>query len=220
MNTEQTEILQRRAALHGALADVTRLRIVDLLAVSDRSATELGTALAIPSNLLAHHLKVLDSAGLLTRRRSEGDARRSYLSLNGHNEWLLRDLGAGQTQVSASRIVFVCTAAWRRVSDIPATSAGTHPGESTHHGAIATAQRHDLDLPAITPRALGPTDLTNDLIVTVCDRAHEDLDGRDWAHWSIPDPVPAGSDRAFDDALEAITTRVARLSAQVVSTTG
>ena len=131
MNTEQTEILQRRAALHGALADVTRLRIVDLLAVSDRSATELGTALAIPSNLLAHHLKVLDSAGLLTRRRSEGDARRSYLSLNGHNEWLLRDLGAGQTQVSASRIVFVCTAntarshlataAWRRVSDIPAT---------------------------------------------------------------------------------------------------
>ena len=54
----------------------------------------------------------------------------------------------------------------------------------------------------------------------MCDRAHEDLDGRDWAHWSIPDPVPAGSDRAFDDALEAITTRVARLSAQVVSTTG
>ena len=53
MNTEQTEILQRRAALHGALADVTRPRIVDLLAVSDRSATELGTALAIPSNLLA-----------------------------------------------------------------------------------------------------------------------------------------------------------------------
>ena len=226
MNTEQTGILQRRAALHGALADVTRLRIVDLLAVSDWSASELGATLAIPSNLLAHHLKVLDSAGMLTRRRSEGDARRSYLSLNGHNEWLLHDIGPGQTQVSASRIVFVCTAntarshlataAWRRVSDIPATSAGTHPGENTHQGAIAAAQRHDLDLPAIPPRALGTSELDNGLIVTVCDRAHEDLAGRDWAHWSIPDPVPSGTERAFDDAYDAITARVARLSAQVV----
>lgn len=227
MNTEQTESLQRRAALHGALADVTRLRIVDLLAVSDWSASELGATLAIPSNLLAHHLKVLDSAGLVTRRRSEGDARRTYLALNGHDEWFLRGVGSGQGQVSASRIVFVCTAntarshlataAWRRVSDIPATSAGTHPGENTHQGAIAAAQRHDLDLPAITPRALGESDLENDLIVTVCDRAHEDLDGRDWAHWSIPDPVPLGTNRAFDDAFEAITARVARLSGQVVS---
>jgi len=226
MNTEQTEILQRRAALHGALADVTRLRIVDLLAVSDWSASELGATLAIPSNLLAHHLKVLDSAGMLTRRRSEGDARRSYLSLNGHNEWLLHDIGPGQTQVSASRIVFVCTAntarshlataAWRRVSDIPATSAGTHPGENTHQGAIAAAQRHDLDFPAISPCALGTSELDYGLIVTVCDRAHEDLAGRDWAHWSIPDPVPSGTERAFDDAYDAITARVARLSAQVV----
>lgn len=227
MNTEQTESLQKTAALHGALADVTRLRIVDLLAVSDRSASELSATLEIPSNLLAHHLKVLDSAGLVTRRRSEGDARRAYLSLNAHHEWLLHDLHSEQGQIRASRIVFVCTAntarshlataAWRRISAIPATSAGTHPGERTHDGAIAAANRHDLDLPNITPRALGQSDLENDLIVTVCDRAHEDLDGRDWAHWSIPDPVPLGTNRAFDDAFEAIRARVARLSGQVVS---
>jgi DNA-binding transcriptional ArsR family regulator len=79
MNTEQTGRLQRRAAAHAALADVTRLRIVDLLAVSDRSAGELGASLGIASNLLAHHLRTLESAELVTRRRSEGDARRSYL---------------------------------------------------------------------------------------------------------------------------------------------
>ncbi len=37
--------------------------------------------LAIPSNLLAHHLHVLEQAGIITRRRSEGDRRRTYLQL-------------------------------------------------------------------------------------------------------------------------------------------
>jgi ArsR family transcriptional regulator, arsenate/arsenite/antimonite-responsive transcriptional repressor / arsenate reductase (thioredoxin) len=35
----------------------------------------------MPSNLLAHHLRVLEEAGLVTRHRSEGDKRRSYLRL-------------------------------------------------------------------------------------------------------------------------------------------
>ena len=37
--------------------------------------------LAMPSNLLAHHLHVLQQAGVITRRRSEGDRRRTYLRL-------------------------------------------------------------------------------------------------------------------------------------------
>ena len=37
--------------------------------------------LAMPSNLLAHHLRVLEQAGIITRRRSEGDHRRTYLQL-------------------------------------------------------------------------------------------------------------------------------------------
>ena len=229
MNTEQTASLARRAAVHAALADVTRLRIVDLLAVSDRAASELGASLAIPSNLLAHHLRSLEAAGLVTRRRSEGDGRRSYLSLNAHDEWVLRESGPEGREVRAARVLFVCTAntarshlaaaAWRRVSDVPASSAGTHPGESIHPGAKAAARRHSLDLPEVAPRLLDDTGDGHDLVVTVCDRAHEDLGGRDWGHWSIPDPVPAATDRAFDEAYEALTERVTRLAPRVLGAT-
>jgi len=228
MNTEQIERLRRRAALHAALADVTRLRIVDLLALSDRSASELGSALEIPSNLLAHHLGSLTSAGIVTRRRSEGDGRRSYLSLNAHDEGLLHEAGIDGPPVRAARVVFVCTAntarshlaaaAWRRVSDVPATSAGTHPGEAINPGALATAHRHSLDLPEVAPRSLDDVTAPDDLVVTVCDRAHEDLAGRDWAHWSIADPVPSGTDVAFDEAYADVTARVGRLAAVVSGT--
>ena len=82
MNSEQIEVLGRRARVHAALGDVHRLQIVDLLAISDLSSSELGAATELPSNLLAHHVKTLEDAGLVTRRRSEGDGRRTYLSLN------------------------------------------------------------------------------------------------------------------------------------------
>ena len=46
----------------------------------------------------------------------------------------------------------------------------------------------------------------------MCDRAHEELAGLDWAHWSIPDPVPAATSRAFDAAFADIEDRVTRLA--------
>ncbi len=70
-----------RTAIHAALADPHRLEIVDELAMSDRSPTELGRSLAIGSNLLAHHLSVLEDAGLVARQVSDGDARRRYVRL-------------------------------------------------------------------------------------------------------------------------------------------
>src|ERR1035438_1126286 len=81
MTTEQMADVAARAAVHAALADPARLLITDTLAVGDVSPSELAAMLAMPSNLLAHHLHVLEQAGLLTRRRSEGDRRRSYLRL-------------------------------------------------------------------------------------------------------------------------------------------
>ncbi|MGZ5354378.1 MAG: ArsR/SmtB family transcription factor, partial [Actinomycetota bacterium] len=57
--------LVHRAAVHAALADPSRLRIVDELAMSDRSPSELGAALGIGSNLLAHHVRVLEETGLV-----------------------------------------------------------------------------------------------------------------------------------------------------------
>ena len=44
-----------------------RLAVVDALAASDRSPSDLGHALGIDSNLLAHHLETLERAGLIER---------------------------------------------------------------------------------------------------------------------------------------------------------
>ena len=81
MNVEQTRSVERRAEVHAALADTTRLRVVDLLTVGDAASSELSSRLDVASNLLAHHLKVLERAGVVARHRSEGDGRRSYWRL-------------------------------------------------------------------------------------------------------------------------------------------
>src|ERR1700756_5642601 len=73
--------LERRAVIHAALADPARLQIADTLLAGDASPSELAAMLGMPSNLLAHHLHVLEQAGVITRRRSEGDRRRTYLQL-------------------------------------------------------------------------------------------------------------------------------------------
>ena len=56
MITNRTSELERRAILHAALADPARLRITDTLLAGDASPSELAAMLAMPSNLLAHHL--------------------------------------------------------------------------------------------------------------------------------------------------------------------
>lgn len=226
MNIEQNWELERRAAVHRALGDGARLRIVDLLAVGDASASELGSALQMPSNLLAHHLKVLERAGLVTRRRSEGDARRSYLSLR--NRAAVRDIAGGpEVMVTPRRVLFVCTAntarshlaaaLWRQVSHVRAASAGTHPGDVVNPGAVDVAQRHGLPLPEVAPRLLADAFLQGDLILTVCDRAHEELGDLGWAHWSIPDPVTSGAEDAFEAAYEDLAARVATLAPHVAT---
>jgi protein-tyrosine-phosphatase/DNA-binding HxlR family transcriptional regulator len=218
MNSEQTAAVARRAQVHAALGDVNRLRIVDLLAVSDASPSELSAALEIPSNLLAHHLAALEHCGLVSRRRSEGDGRRTYLSLNRHEARLGPDLVSGIPLPGARRVVFVCTAntarshlaaaLWRRASPIEATSAGTHPGDRVNRGAVSTARRHDLALPDVAPRLLSDTLGEGDVVITVCDRAHEELEGLGFAHWSVPDPVRVGTARAFDAAHDDLARRV------------
>ncbi|GAA5166590.1 putative regulatory protein, ArsR family [Ornithinimicrobium tianjinense] len=206
--------MERRVRGHAALADSTRLRVVDRLCVSDASASELGALLDVPSNLLAHHLKVLEQAGLVARRKSEGDGRRTYLTL-------VRDaMPAAASPVIAARpqrLLFVCTAntarshlaaaLWRTASPIQAVSAGTLPGERIHEGAVAAARRQGVDLPVVPPAPLAEVQRRGDLVITVCDRAHEELNGADWAHWSVPDPV-GGGQAAFDHTLEVLAGRV------------
>ena len=174
--------------------------------------------LAMPSNLLAHHLRVLEGEGLITRTRSEGDKRRSYLRLVSG---AFDALTPGPLR-AADRVVFVCTAnsarsqlaaaLWRRASGIPATSAGTHPGERIAPGALATAKRHRLPLRRVRPRPVDDADGPGDLLITVCDLAHEELGERADLHWSVPDPVRIGTAAAFDRAYDELTRRVGDLA--------
>ncbi len=179
---------------------------------------ELAEAFGLASNLLAHHLDVLQEAGLIERFVSAGDRRRRYVRLV---RGPLADLGI-TTAGAAGSVLFVCShnsarsqlaaAVYRDRTGNLASSAGTHPAERVHPGAIAAARRADLDLSDATPRLLQPGE-SADRVVTVCDRAHEELrPGADWWHWSIPDPVDDGTPDAFDAVIADLDSRIATLT--------
>ncbi|WP_426006613.1 metalloregulator ArsR/SmtB family transcription factor [Paenarthrobacter sp. NyZ202] len=214
MDTERMNQFEARVAIHAALADPARLRIIDLLTLGDYSPTELQAELGIPSNLLSHHLRTLEGAGLVTRHRSEADKRRSYVRLAAA---ALDGLAPGREH-GARRVLFVCTrnsarsqlatALWQRASDIPSISAGTHPADRVAQGAIDVAHRHGINLGTPTPRQLGDVAEDADFIITVCDNAHEELPGLGGIHWSVPDPIRANTTDAFDSAFEDINRRI------------
>jgi protein-tyrosine-phosphatase len=210
---------EHRARLHAALGEEHRLAIVDELAVSDRSPTELGRLLDLPTNLLAHHLDVLDEAGLIERFASTGDRRRRYVRLVRAS---LTQLGVA-TARPVGTLLFICSqnsarsqlaaVLWRDRTGGSASSAGTRPAEQVHPGAVAAAHRAGLDLSGARPRLLA-SPITAEAVVTVCDLAHEELEpdpGR-W-HWSIPDPVEADTDAAFDAVVADLDSRISSLTA-------
>jgi protein-tyrosine-phosphatase len=181
--------LEIRAARHAALGDPARLAIVD-------------------------ELSVLERVALIERSRSSGDGRRRYVHL----------LHAALDGLSPSRhfppgaALFVCSAnsarsqlaaaLWHQATGAPATSAGTHPATRIHPGAVAAARRAGLDLEG-TPHDLADVATLPPLVITVCDQAHEELDPDDtWLHWSVPDPVPAGTKAAFDSAVVELRDRI------------
>ena len=224
MTLEIDTSLARRAAVYAALGDPARLRIVDILTTSDAAPSELTEALGMPSNLLAHHLKVLREVGLVSSHRSQGDGRRQYLRLVEHTRAVPQHAPPTPTP---ARVVFVCTAnsarshlaaaLWRRTSDVPSASAGTHPADRIDPGAIEVAGRRDLPLPRLRPRALADVIGEGDLVITVCDLAHEELGVPHELHWSIPDPVRVGTDAAFDAAYDEIEGRVRALGPRLAS---
>ncbi|MFF9033895.1 MarR family transcriptional regulator [Streptomyces sp. NPDC014892] len=223
MNAEWSASTAARAQRHAALGEPARLAIIDRLLLGDASPGELGEELGLPSNLLAHHVKLLAQVGLVERSRSEGDRRRTYLRLRA--EALADTMPAPQR--TAPRVVFVCThnsarshlavALWKRHSTIPAASAGTRPAQRVHPRAVATARRHDLSLAPARTSHVDETLRPDDLVVAVCDNAHEELGPRvpDRLHWSVPDPTRTGTDDAFADALSDLADRVDRLAPAV-----
>ncbi len=204
-----------RAAVHAALGEPVRLAIVDELAASDRSPKELGERLGIPSNLLAHHLDVLEAVGLIKRSASAGDGRRKYIRLD-HRPLASLAVGGHEPR---GEVLFLCThnsarsqlaaAVWSNRVGRPASSAGTRPADRIDRRAIAAARRAGVPLADAQPRPIG-TIGAGVQVVTVCDRAHEELvPGPTWWHWSIPDPVAVGSAGAFDRVIEELEQRIA-----------
>lgn len=215
MSPELSPDLLARSEVHAALGDPVRLAIVEELATSDRSSSELAERFRLATNLLAHHLGVLERVGLVRRTTSAGDRRRRYVQLR-------RDRVPTVVPVRhapAGRALFVCThnsarsqlaaALWRARTGAAADSAGTHPADRIHPRAVEVARRSGLDLSDARPRTLRPGDLSADVVVTVCDRAHEELDGSaQWLHWSIPDPAEDGRARAFSAAFAELESRI------------
>lgn len=220
--------LAQRAAIHGVLADPYRLQIVDELAMSDRSPSELGISLGIGSNLLAHHLRVLEEAGIVERLASAGDARRRYVRLVPDAVSVIAEPVA---TLAARHVLFVCTAnsarsqlaaaVWNARHEVPASSAGTRPAERVRGEAIEAAARAGLDLRGARTRSIHEVTDDPDLVVTVCDIAHEEVRSlpanANRLHWSIPDPARSRSPSAFDRALGRITARVEILAPHVRS---
>lgn len=221
MNIEWSSELRARARVHAALGEPARLAIVDRLVLGDASPSELGQELDLPGNLLAHHLKLLEQAGVVERSRSEGDRRRTYLRLRPDAFTGLDSAGRRR----APRVVFVCTrnsarsqlaaALWATRSSVPAASAGTHPATAVHPRAVAVARARGLSLARARTSRVEEVLHEDDLVVAVCDSAHEDLGTRDRLHWSVPDPARAGTDAAFGAAFDDLADRVTRLAPAV-----
>ena len=225
--------IAQRADVHAALGESARLAIVDRLGPGDASPGELAHRLGLTTNLLAHHLRVLEDAGVIRRVRSEGDRRRNYVQLRLDNP-IVQAAVAGDTLDDLSggspipRVVFVCTAnsarsqlaaaSWNRISPVPATSAGTHPAAKVHPRAVTVGRRHGLHLSRAATHPLNDVLTPGDMIVAVCDNAHEELDpDPDRLHWAIPDPVRIDTDQAFETAYADIVGRVERLADAVNS---
>lgn len=83
---------QQLDAVFGALADPTRRAILQRLGEGDANVGELAAPFSISQPAISRHLKVLERAGLITRRR-RATARLSHLEaapLREATAWLAR----------------------------------------------------------------------------------------------------------------------------------
>jgi len=217
--------LATRAALFAALGDPLRLKIADELATSDRTPGELLEWVDVSSALLAHHLDVLEAAGIIERTTSHADGRKRFVRLVPRHRHLLAP------RTTPRNVVFVCThnsarsqlaaGLWQQLTGQPASSAGTEPAERVHPLALETARRRGLNLKHAEPRHATASLFRGATVITVCDQAHDDL-SRTIAspstqpmsrlHWSVPDPVAIGSTRAFERAYEELAERISPLA--------
>ena len=98
--------------LHQALADRSRLKIAQALFTADVSPGELAALLGISSNLLAHHLNVLEAAGVMPSGSNRGRPAPPLRRPRPQRGWVARQVAAGlhtHRLGPVSRLAFVCT---------------------------------------------------------------------------------------------------------------
>ena len=139
-----TDDLARRVVIHAALADAHHLEMINLLGMY-LAPSELAQRLRVGSNLLAHHVAILEQAGIVERQPSSGDRRRRYLRLVPQ---VVAGPSADTEPVIAGAVLFVCVhngpvPDGRRpprtgmlTSKLIVRSAGTAPAERSTRSSI------------------------------------------------------------------------------------
>jgi protein-tyrosine-phosphatase len=126
-------------------------------------------------------------------------------------------------------VLFVCThnsarsqfaaALWRDRTGRASDSAGSEPAARIDPLAVRAGPEFGIDLSGARPKGYDAVAQRPDLVVSVCDRAHEagpPFEAR-LLHWSVPDPVLVGTPEAFRSAFSTLAHRVVRLA---VASTG
>ena len=118
----------------------------------------------------------------MERTTSAGDGRRRYVRLVTDT---IASLAEPAAHLFARHVLFVCTAnsarsqlaavVWNARHEVPASSAGTHPAPAVRPGAVRAAAQAGLDLRAARTRSIEDVSERPDLVITVCDVAHEEL---------------------------------------------
>jgi protein-tyrosine-phosphatase/DNA-binding HxlR family transcriptional regulator len=209
--------IHHRAALFAALGDPNRLEIAEELSRSDRTPGELVEKFEMSSALLAHHLDVLESAGLIERTESHADRRKRFVRLVERHRHLL--VGAR----APTSVIFVCrqnsarsqlaAAIWQRIIGTTATSAGTAPATTVHPLTVQVARQHQLDLRSAVPLQYFASQTRGKTVITVCDQSHDDLKRPlSRLHWSLRDPVDDGTTAAFEATYQELVERITPLS--------
>jgi ArsR family transcriptional regulator len=83
------QVIDKLTTVLKALADPNRLRILAVLVQHESCNCQLNRQLGLPPNLLSHHLRVLEQAGLVRNQRGEKDARWIFYTVDrkGLNRW-------------------------------------------------------------------------------------------------------------------------------------
>ena len=205
--------IERRAALHAALGEPVRLAIVEDLA-ADRSPTDLATRHGLPGNLLAHHLDVLELAGLIERHVSAGDRRRRYIRLR---HAALRDLVAvsrlGRGAHCSSARTTRLAPSWpprQRSAPVSRPTARDPSCVAVHPGAVAAAKRAASTSPGpglVAGAGRHPGGRDRDGLRS-CPRGARPGVGGCLVNWIRSTPAA----RAFDAALAELDRRITAIS--------